>query len=318
MSLRRVCGPVVLAVLALASAALPGATAGPGLRTYVALGDSYGSGPLIPMQVDTGCQRSSNNYASLLADRLGLALTDATCSGAKTTNMLRPQAVQTGPTPSPPQFDRLTKGTDLVTLHIGGNDIGFVDIALACGQAALTAVRCAENDATSAATLGAAIAKAGEDIDAVLDGIRARSPHARVLVLGYPSIFRHGEQASCPAMGYGEDDARHLRSIEEQLNAEIARVAKQNGAEYVDTYGPSAGRSACDLPVVRWVEPLAPQHVAMPIHPNLNGMLGVADLLEQVLQDDVYSASDLEAPPAVPEAPPVTSPFSSVPARSSF
>lgn len=319
MTARRLRAPAMVAVLALAAGLLAPAAADAGRRapaTYVALGDSYGSGPLIPAQVDGGCQRSSNNYASLLAERLGLQLTDATCTGARTHNMTAPQHADAWPTPNPPQFDRLDRDTDLVTLHIGGNDIGFVDIALACGRAALTAVRCEDHfspDGTD--ILDQAIAATAPKIDGVLDGIRSRSPHARVLVLGYPSIFRHGEQASCPAMGYGEDDARYLRDVEEKLNAMIARVAKQNGAEYVDTYGPSAGRTACDLPGFRWVEPLVPVQPAMPIHPNLNGMRGVTDLLEQVLHPDVYSASDLDAPPALPPAPPVTSPFSYVPAR---
>ena len=286
------------------------------LRTYVALGDSYASGPLIPAQVDAGCQRSSNNYAALLADRLGLELTDATCSGARTTNMTSPQAVDTWPTPNPPQFDRLERTTDLVTLQVGGNDVGFVDIAVECGTEALQAKRCSEHFASQGGDrLDEAIARAEVDVDRVLDGIRQRSPRARVLVLGYPSIFRHGGAASCPAMGYGEDDARYLRSVEEKLNAALARTARANGAEYVDTYGPSAGRTACDLPGFRWVEPLAPVNAAMPIHPNLNGMLGVTDLLEQVLAPNVLSDSDLEAPAVVSEAPPVTSPFSYVPAR---
>ena len=318
MSARRLRASVVAVVLAAAAAAAPwvGASARPKLpSTYVALGDSYASGPLVPAQVDVGCQRSSNNYAHLLAARLGLQLTDATCSGARTRNMTEPQPVDTWPTPNPPQFDRLDRNTDLVTLHIGGNDIGFVDIALTCGQAALTAQRCADHFSSNGVDeLDVALAAVVPDIDAVLDGIRARAPRARVLVLGYPSIFRHGDAASCPAMGYGEDDARYLRDVEEKLNAAIARVAAANGAEYVDTYGPSAGRTACDLPAFRWVEPLTPVHAAMPIHPNLNGMRGIADLLEQVLVPDVYSASDLEAPGGR-QAPPVTSPFSYVPAR---
>lgn len=319
MRARRIRASVVMVVLSVGATAAPwvGAGARPkGPATYVALGDSYASGPLVPTQVDAGCQRSSNNYPHLLAARLGLELTDATCSGARTQNMTEPQPSSTGPTPNPPQFDRLDRRTDLVTLQIGGNDIGFVDIALACGQAALTAQRCADHFSPDGVDqLDVAIAAVAPKVDAVLDGIRARAPKARVLVLGYPSIFRHGDAASCPAMGYGEDDARYLRDVEEKLNATIARVAKANGAEYVDTYGPSAGRSACDLPAFRWVEPLAPLHAAMPIHPNLNGMRGVADLLEQVLVPDVYSASDLEAPQVLQQAPPVTSPFSYVPAR---
>ena len=61
---------------------------------YVALGDSYTSGPLIPFQrLDRiGCLRSTNNYPSVVARRLGhTVLTDVSCAGADTTDVTRPQ-----------------------------------------------------------------------------------------------------------------------------------------------------------------------------------------------------------------------------------
>ena len=84
-------------------------------------------------------------------------------------------------------------------------------------------------------------------------------------------------------MGVGKDDAIYLRGIQEALNAMIAEQAVANGAEYVDVYSPSAGKTACDLPVVRWVEPFVPVNAAAPIHPNLTGMLGMAAVLESAV-----------------------------------
>ena len=44
----------------------------PAAADYVALGDSYAAGPLIPLQIAPyGCLKSSNNYAHLAAPKLG-------------------------------------------------------------------------------------------------------------------------------------------------------------------------------------------------------------------------------------------------------
>lgn len=314
----RVLSVVAVAVLAGAVGAVggapPSAAVDPG-TTYVALGDSYAAGPLIPApEGPWGCLRSSNNYPKLLASRLGLTLRDATCSGAQTDDMTEAQGVT--PTPNPPQFDRLDPSVGLVTLQIGGNDIGFGGIAEACGRAAAEGSSCRSqfvDPVTGEDELRRRIAEASTDVAAVVAGIRSRSPQADVYLLGYPAIFRlggAGVPASCPAMGVGEEDAQYLRGIQEALNSMIASAATAEGATYVDVYGPSAGRTACDLPAIRWLEPLVPVNAAAPIHPNLNGMLGVADLLEGVVTGAAPEGSDLRLPPAVePLVPAVPSPF---------
>src|ERR1700738_2192663 len=81
-----------MATLALASAAIASPTAT--TSRYVALGDSFTSGPLIPNQrLDSlGCLRSDHNYPALLAARLKVGtFVDASCSGAQTTDMTAAQ-----------------------------------------------------------------------------------------------------------------------------------------------------------------------------------------------------------------------------------
>jgi hypothetical protein len=56
----------------------------------------------------------------------------------------------------------------------------------------------------------------------------------------------------------------------------LASTAAAGDAVYVDTYGPSAGHSACVLPGDRWVEPLVTRSGAAPVHPNARGMEGIA------------------------------------------
>ena len=74
-------------------------------QSYVALGDSYTAGPVIPVQQTDplGCLRSDHNYPHLVAAALGVStFRDPSCSGAETGDMTNAQDVDPGP--NPPQF----------------------------------------------------------------------------------------------------------------------------------------------------------------------------------------------------------------------
>src|SRR3954470_610410 len=120
---------IAIAALAAAAGLASGAQGAP---RFTALGDSYAAGPLIPLQLPPfGCLKSSSNYAHLAELRLRFPeFRDPSCSGAETEDMTQPQGVSPGP--NPPQFDSLSAGNTLVTVQIGGNDIGFSSIAKDC------------------------------------------------------------------------------------------------------------------------------------------------------------------------------------------
>jgi len=69
-----------------------------------------------------------------------------------------------------------------------------------------------------------------------------------------------------------------------QLNAALAAQAGSAGAAFVDTYTPSIGHDACQLPGTRWVEPVLPLAPAAPVHPNAMGMAGMAAAVLQALR----------------------------------
>ncbi|MEU3956807.1 SGNH/GDSL hydrolase family protein, partial [Streptomyces achromogenes] len=155
---------------------------------YVALGDSYTSGPGIPAQVDPGCARSDHNYPSLVAaERRTSAFTDVSCGGATTAEMWRAQGG------NPPQLDALDRHTGLVTVQIGGNDVGFGSIIDTCAR--LSAQDPAGNPCERAYRafghdeLALAVLRTAPKVDRVLRAVRARAPHARVLVVGYPDLL---------------------------------------------------------------------------------------------------------------------------------
>jgi lysophospholipase L1-like esterase len=251
-----------------------------GLRGgYVALGDSYTAGPVIPLQ-DTqtpGCLRSDHNYPSLIAPALSATyFRDASCSGATTQDMTQPQDV-TPPPANAPQFDRLARDSKLVTLGIGGNDIGFVEIIENCGTPLPVGTPCQDHYVVNGDdTLQDRIDATAPKVAAVLQGIHARSPQAKVYVVGYPSILPETGPGCWPQMPLAPDDMPYLRHVEHALNAMLASTATANGAHYVDTFTPSLGHDACQLVTVRWIEPLAPNLPAAPVHPNARGEQGMA------------------------------------------
>jgi lysophospholipase L1-like esterase len=270
----------VLALAAAVLAVLAVAATGARAANYTALGDSYAAGPLIPNPVlPLGCLKSSNNYAHVAAPSIGLTLRDASCSGAKTDNMTNPQNVEPDG-PNPPQFNSLDASTTVVSLTIGGNDIGFSEVAESCitinpfSHPCLDKYNAGGND-----QLKARIEATAPKVAAVLQGIHTRSPSAKIYVVNYPAIFPETGSGCWPQMPIGFQDVPYLRSTEQRLNAMLATQAAANGATLVNWYGASIGHDACKGTSTRWVEPLVPGTLAAPIHPNKQGMAGGAATL---------------------------------------
>jgi lysophospholipase L1-like esterase len=267
----------VLVVVASIAGALTVGAGGAWAANWAGLCDSYAAGPLIPNQQlnPLGCLRSDHNFAHLAAATLGRSLADVSCSGAKTDDMTAPQDVTLGP--NPPQFNALTTDTQVVTLQIGGNDIGFTSILQNCATANPFAHPCRDRYVVDGRdTLADKIAATAPKIAAVLQGIHARSPGARVFVVNYAAILPETGSGCWPQVPIAFTDVPYLRSVEKKLNAMLAEKAAANGARIVDDYTASIGRDACRSASTRWVEPLVPGNAAAPFHPNARGEAGIA------------------------------------------
>ncbi|WP_020554756.1 SGNH/GDSL hydrolase family protein [Embleya scabrispora] len=258
--------------------ALPAAASG---ATFVALGDSYAAGVKIPVIVPAappGCSRSESNYAHLVARQHNITgFVDATCGGARTPDMTAGQQTQGSP---PPQFDALRPDTALVTLGIGGNDIGFSEIVTTCviqSRSTTSTQPCTDKyTAGGNDELAKRIAETGPKIAATIAGIKERSPKARILVVGYPTILPESGP-TCPAqVPVAEGDLPYLRKVVPALNDMLAKEAAKQGAEYVDTYAGSAGHDVCRPAGTKWVEGIKPEAPAAPVHPNALGQEGMA------------------------------------------
>jgi hypothetical protein len=124
--------------------------------------------------------------------------------------------------------------------------------------------------------LRARIAATAPKVDAVLDGIKARSHHARIVVVGYPDILPPDSPGCWPQLPFTPSDTAYLDGIERALNAMLRSEARQHHAGYGDSYAISIGHDACTAPDVRWVEPLTPANPAAPAHPNAKGEQAMA------------------------------------------
>jgi lysophospholipase L1-like esterase len=260
-----------------AKAAGPATMAG----RYVALGDSFTSAPLVPDQggLPLGCLRSDQDYPSLVAAALHpSSFADVSCYGAATAAMTSAQ--KTLNATNPPQLNALGPDDTLVTVQVGGDDIGVGHIATTCAGLSLTSPfgsPCTRHYTEGGTDqLAQAVAATGPKVASVLRAIAQRAPHARILIVGYPAVLPATGNGCWPEVPIAAGDVPYLRGIENQLNAMLATEAARNGATFVNTYAASIGHDACQPPSAKWTEGLVPTSLAVPFHPNAHGEQAMA------------------------------------------
>jgi lysophospholipase L1-like esterase len=257
--------------------------------TYVALGDSYTAAPLLLGQGSSpaGCLRSSDDYPALVAGALHpRSFVNVSCYGASTYDMTHPQ--ETLDRVNAPQLSAVSAADSLVTVQVGGDDTGFSRILTTCGVLSLTdpfGSPCRDrytDDGTD--QLAQEIVLTAPKITALLDDIRQRAPHARVLLIGYPDILPVSGNGCWPWVPIARGDVPYLRDTETRLNAMLAAAAARAGVGYVDTYDGSVGHDACQPSAVKWVEGLIPSSPAVPMHPDAAGEQAMARLILAALR----------------------------------
>jgi hypothetical protein len=264
-----VAGPIT------AQAATTTTTAPP--LVYVAMGDSYAAGSLVlPAKELLTCARSAVNYASLIAQQVNPAtFRDVTCGGATTTHFANPQpGIVLGT--AAPQYDALSADTTLVSVGIGGNDIGLVGLAVSCVNLLPQGL----GKSCKATNTAGGVDKLAQKIDAfaptygtVIEQIRARAPHAKILMVGYPTGIKKG--GCWPVVPVWSQDADYLQAALTRLNVRMAEQATAHGATYVDLATPSVGHDMCKSAGTRWIEGLIPSVTTnglVPLHPNAAGL----------------------------------------------
>ena len=283
---------LVTAVTALlATSGIATGTAGASSRSpfYVALGDSYTSGPGLPAQLGpqtnppapAACQRSSDNYPTIVAKSLGVAVDDVSCLGASTKDLDASQG-----SGIPAQLSALGPSTSLVSLGIGGNDLGFSSVVANCAAvtpwgATKVGWSCRSHYTVNGVDeLVSLVHQVGDRVAALLTDVRSRAPQARVFVIGYPDIVPASGRGCWPMLPFSSPDLDYVRSIEADLNDTLSSDASAAGDGYVNMATPSADHNACTSATSRWVEPIVPSPGTFPLHPSAVGMAGMARVLE--------------------------------------
>lgn len=226
--------------------------------------------------------RSARNYAHLLADRSGLDLVDVTFSGATTAHLL--VETQRG---APPQVEALDGSEALVTVTVGGNDVGYVPLLMAAAlpgwlrRAPLLGPRITElldRDARDRA-----LADVFESLCAVGREVRRRSPRARVLFVDYLTLL---PPEGVPAGPIRAADAELGRRVAAALERATAEAAAATGCETVRAGEASRGHHPWSPEP--WTTTPATYGVPVPgrpapLHPNSAGMRAVAELVAERL-----------------------------------
>ncbi|MDQ1293654.1 MAG: hypothetical protein QG608_1535 [Actinomycetota bacterium] len=196
---------------------------------YVALGDSFsagvGTGEYDPASGD--CLRSSKAYAPLwAADHPSYSLAFRACSGATSKDVLALQ------------LKGLSDDSALVTVTAGGNDIGFSTILGTCLQA---------GEAGCAVAVEKAKKSVAEDLPGLLESlyeeIEDRAPSARVMVLGYPTMF--DTSGECPQSGLSPKSRTMINDGTQLLNVTIREAARAAGLNFVDVRPVFTGHAVC-------------------------------------------------------------------------
>ncbi|HET8961756.1 SGNH/GDSL hydrolase family protein [Nocardioides sp.] len=265
---------------------------------YVALGDSFSAGPLVPdaRSDPPGCFRSTNNYPAFLAGYLGVrSYRDVTCSGAGTRDLRRPQQLAFGQR-TPPQVEALSAGTDLVTVGIGGNDFGlFGSIVETCvslrdrepGGAPCRRAFTSRIDGRPVDIKARDARRIEDRVTLVLRAVTRRAPEADVYLVGYPRLLP--ERGRCAAVPFAAGDYAWGRRIERLLDTSLSGAAERTSATYVDLHTASRGHDAC-AGARAWLNGSQTFFgLAAGFHPFQQGMRGMAH--------EVYTAITGEHPP---------------------
>jgi lysophospholipase L1-like esterase len=241
-----------------------GSTLAPGDK-YVALGSSIASGFGISVQ-STSCGRSNRDYPQLVASRYRLALTDVTCGAATI-----PNVVDTPQGDNPPQLQSVTADTRLVTVSVGGNDIGYNGTAVSCGDPATVC--------TAPATLQSKLAILPTALGSMIAKIRAAAPSATIAFVTYP---REVPDGNCPALGFSDEEATVVRSMGEQLESIFVKVMKTEDAVFVDPYVAPGDHTGCATPDQRWTSGKVPDD-GFAYHPTALGHQIMAQMIAHEL-----------------------------------
>jgi len=216
---------------------------------YVSLGDSYASG--VGAGNENGpCDQSPNAFGPLWTSANSPAsFTVAACSGATTSTVISGQ------------LSSLSASTTLVSIVIGGNDVGFTSIMETCVLGSTSACESAVSKAEQYAntTLPGSLSTLFADI-------KAHAPNAKVVVLDYPDFY----DLSVPVcIGLSSGDHQAIDNGINDLDGVIQTAAGKAGFHFADVRSQFSGHELCDN--AGWLNSLSIFDIHTSYHPTATG-----------------------------------------------
>lgn len=292
---------------------------------YFALGDSYASGEgnlasnyTLPstmftpamiaagydLNTDTGtngntCHRSTDAYAMLASPRPATTTRFVACSGAVINNVFG-----TGQSGEPPQaaifdLEPNTTGRRVISISIGGNDLGFGSLLGQC----IVATACDTDPAIVGGALAMLSSSSGlqADLENVYRDIFNYGPNAQVdtevFVVGYPKLFGDfGLQPTCDGLEslYDSGERRFADILAARLNnrvrAAVGTIANEgHKIHFVPVLPTFVGKEVCTGVVdpdpalnTRWINsPVGTSEISHWFHPNAQGHAAIANRIDQ-------------------------------------
>ena len=176
------------------------------------------------------------------------------CAGATTSSVISGQ------------LSALSSQTTLVSITVGGNDVGFESVMETCvlesTSSCLSAVNTAENQARTILP---------GNMDRVLSAISAAAPNARVVVLGYPALYDLSRSSIC--IGLSTTDRTALNQGASLLDQVIQAAAARHGDVFGDVRGTFTGHQICDGGS-SWLHSVNIFDISESYHPTAAGQSG--------------------------------------------
>ena len=251
-----------------------------GRPEYVALGSSFAAGAgLGPLQRQSPlvCARSIDGYPQQLARMLRLSIVDMSCGGATARHVLDGGQFFQGP-----QVRAVDTRTRLVTITVGGNDIGYI------GDLSMLAARNSESAFGWLVRHFWGGPKSIRDRDyrglqrnlvSTIETIRRRAPSAVVVIATYPAILP--PSGTCTRIGLSPAEADLMRSVAMRLDAVSRAAADEGRAQLVDMQVLGTEHNACSGEP--WTRGWTNGGIA-PFHPTLLGARATAKAVAEALK----------------------------------
>jgi hypothetical protein len=282
---------ILAGVWVAALAAAYAAQANPKMYLHVSMGDSYSAGSGNGPYDNAACKRSSGAWPRFIVPPY---IDELACAGATIAAFYHDYAGQSAqldvlrndaamrPTEPGSTWNSDIGAIKMVTLTIGGNDIGFAKVLTEC-----FALTCLSDSQFAAVQIK--IKNLKDRLAKLFAQIKATvPPDATVLVVGYPRIFPKDQKDSIHCGWLTRLERERLNFLTARLDLIEMEATEQAGVLFVNTFSALARHELCTKN--SWMIPLGPKPywAGGSGHPNWRGQKAIAATVQPQVPDFTY------------------------------